>query len=77
VLPGITMYPAMFISHDLYGYSLDNQFIKGRMALVPSLRFSYAKRYTFETGLVRYNRNAKYDPLRDRDFVYANATVSF
>jgi hypothetical protein len=77
LIPGITAYPALFISHDVYGYSLDNQFIKGRMALAPSLKFSYAKRYTFETGLVRFNRNAKYDPLRDRDFVYANAAVSF
>lgn len=77
LIPGITVYPSLFFSHDVFGYSLDNQFIKGRMALSPSVKFSYAKQYTLEMGLVRYNRSAKYDPLRDRDSVFLNAGISF
>lgn len=77
LIPGIAVYPSLFFSHDVFGYSLDNQFVKGRMALSPAVKFSYAKRYTLEAGLVRYNRQAKYDPLRDRDSVFLNAGVSF
>lgn len=77
LIPGIAVYPSLFFSHDVFGYSLDNQFIKGRMALSPAVKFSYAKKYTLETGLVRYNRGAKFDPLRDRDSVFLNAGVSF
>jgi len=77
LIPGVAVYPSLFFSHDVFGYSLDNQFIKGRMALSPAVKFSYAKKYTLETGLVRYNRGAKYDALRDRDSVFLNAGVSF
>lgn len=77
LIPGIAVYPSLFFSHDVFGYSLDNQFVKGRMALSPAVKFSYAKRYTLEAGLVRYNRQAKYDALRDRDSVFLNAGVSF
>lgn len=77
LIPGIAVYPSLFFSHDVFGYSLDSQFSKGRMALSPAVKFSYAKKYTLETGLVRYNRGAKYDPLRDRDSVFLNAAVSF
>lgn len=77
LIPGVTVYPGLYWSHDVYGYSLDNQFIQGRMALSPSVRFSYAKKYNLDVGAVRYNRNAKFDPLRDRDSVYVNAGMSF
>ena len=77
LLPGITVYPGLYFSHDVRGYSIDSQFSQGRQALSPSVRLSYAKRYTFEAGAVIYNHNAKYDPLRDRDSYYATASMSF
>ena len=77
LIPGFTVYPGLYFSHDVSGYSIDSQFSQGRMALTPSVRLSYAKRYTFEIGAVFYNANAKYDPLRDRDSYYATASVSF
>ncbi len=77
LIPGVTVYPGLYWSHDVRGFSIDSQFSEGRMALSPSVRFSYAKRYTFEVGAVVYNHNAKYDPLRDRDSYYATANMSF
>jgi hypothetical protein len=77
LIPGVTVYPGLYWSHDVSGYSLDGQFSQGRQSLAPSVRFSYAKKYTIEVGAVFYNRNAKYDPLRDRDSVSLNAAMSF
>jgi hypothetical protein len=77
LIPGVAVYPSVYWSHDVHGYSLDNQFSKGRQTLGLAARFSYAKKYSLEVGGVRYNHNAKYDPLRDRDSVYVNASMSF
>lgn len=77
LIPGVTVYPSLYWSHDVSGYSLDSQFSEGRQSLAPAVRFSYAKKYTAEVGAVFYNRNAKYDPLRDRDSFYMNASMSF
>ncbi len=77
LIPGVTVYPSLYWSHDVSGYSVDGQFSEGRQALSPAVRFSYAKKYTAEMGAVFYNRNAKYDPLRDRDSFYMNASMSF
>lgn len=77
LIPGITVYPSVYWAHDVYGYSLDSQFVKGRQTLGLAARFSYAKTYNLEVGAVRYNHNAKYDPLRDRDAFYVNASMSF
>ena len=77
LIQGVTVYPGLYFSHDVRGFSIDSQFSQGRQALSPSVRFSYAKRYTFEVGAVVYNHNAKYDPLRDRDSYYATGAISF
>lgn len=77
LIPGVTVYPSLYWSHDVKGYSLDSQFSEGRQSLAPAVRFSYAKKYNLELGAVFYNRNAKYDPLRDRDSYYMNASMSF
>lgn len=74
---GVTMYPGIFWSHDVSGYSVDNQFSEDRMALALSMRFSYQQKYSLELDAVGYNPNAKYDPLRDRHYLAATATVSF
>lgn len=77
LIPGVTVSPSLYWSHDVSGYSLDGQFSKGRKSLAPAVRFSYAKKYTMELGAVFYDRNAKYDPLRDRDSLYMNVGLSF
>jgi hypothetical protein len=77
LLPGVAVQPSLYWAHDVQGYSLDSQFSQGRRTLALATRFSYAKKYTFELGGVHYNRDAKYDPLRDRAFVYANAGLTF
>ena len=77
VLPGITLQPSLYWAHDVKGYSLDSQFLEGRKTVAVATRFSYAKQYNLELGAVRYNRNAKYDPLRDRGSYYMNAGMTF
>ena len=77
LIPGITVQPSIYWAHDVSGYSLDSQFSEGRKALTLATRFSYAKKYSLEMGWVKFARNAKYNPLRDRDSVYLNAGVTF
>ncbi len=74
---GVTVYPSVFWSHDVKGYSVDNQFLEDRKALGLGVRFSYAKKYNLELGAVMFDRNAKYDPLRDRDFYSVSVSTSF
>lgn len=77
LIPGVTVYPSLFWSHDVKGYSLDSQFLEGRQTIALATRFSYAKQYTLELGAVRYSNSAKYDPLRDRDSYFMNLAMSF
>lgn len=74
---GVTFYPSAYWSHDVEGWSVDGQFAEDRMALALGARFSYAKKYNLELNAVRYNRNADYDPLRDRGFYSATFSMSF
>ncbi|NMF87177.1 DUF1302 domain-containing protein [Aromatoleum petrolei] len=74
---GITFQPSVFWSHDVDGWSVDSQFSEGRQVLGLGARFSYAKKYNLELNAVRYNRDAKFDPLRDRDFYSATVSMSF
>ena len=77
VFAGVSVIPNVFWSHDVKGWSIDNQFVQERQALGLGVRFSYAKKYTLDLNATKYNRDASYDPLRDRDFYSAVATVSF
>ena len=74
---GVTVTPSIFFAHDVKGVSVDSQFLEHRQTLGLSAKFSYAKKYTLELGAVTYNHNAKYDPLRDRDFYSATVGMSF
>lgn len=77
LIPGIAVQPSIYWAHDVSGYSVDSQFSEGRRTIAVSTKFSYAKKYSFELGGVHYNRNAKYDPLRDRDSLFVNAAYTF
>lgn len=74
---GVTVTPSLFFAHDVKGVSVDSQFLEDRRTIGLSSKFSYAKQYTLELGVVTYNHNAKYDPLRDRDFYSATFGMSF
>jgi hypothetical protein len=77
VFYGVAVTPSVYWSHDVSGYSADGQFSEGRQALNVAVKFSYAKKYTFDIGATKFNQGAKYDPLRDRGFYYATANISF
>jgi len=77
LIPGVSVQPSLYWAHDVKGYSLDSQFSEGRKTLALATRFSYAKQYNLEVGAVRYNPNAKYNPLRDRSSYYMNAGMTF
>lgn len=74
---GITVQPSVFWSHDVQGWSIDSQFAEGRQALGLGARFTYNKDYALSLNAVRFNRNAEYDPLRDRDFYSATLSMNF
>ncbi len=63
-----TFYPTISFSHDVKGYSVDNQFIEDRQTLGLSGRWNINKVHNVEVSYVRYGDQAKYDPFRDRDF---------
>jgi Protein of unknown function (DUF1302) len=73
---GVLVAPSLFYSRDLSGYSMDGQFLKGRQAVGLGVRFNYAKKYTLQLSATTFS-NAKFDPLRDRDFFSANLAYDF
>jgi len=77
LIPGVSVRPTIFWSHDVKGYSIDGQFSEDRKTLALSTNFVYAERYSLELGAVFFNRNAKFDPLRDRSFVFINTAYRF
>ncbi len=76
LIPGIAVQPYIFWAHDVKGYSIDSQFSEARKTLALSTKFSYAKKYSLEVGAVGYS-DAKFDPLRDRGFVFVNGAYTF
>ncbi|MBA5603796.1 DUF1302 domain-containing protein [Duganella sp. FT3S] len=67
VYAGINLKPKLFWSHDVKGYSGDGTFVQDRQTLGTTLRADYNNRYYAELSYTRYNKNAKYDVLHDRD----------
>ena len=74
---GVAVSPSVFWSHDVKGWSADGQFSEDRMALGLGTKFSFDKKYTLDLSITEFNRDAKYDPLRDRGFYSAAFSVSF
>lgn len=77
VFAGVAVTPSVFWSHDVRGYSADGQFNEDREALGLGVKFSYNRKYTLDLGATMFNRSAKYDPMRDRDFYSATMSVAF
>lgn len=74
---GVTLFPIMYFSHDVEGQSVDSQFVEDRITISPTLRFSYAKRYTLDLTYAYFSDSSDYDYTADRDYYSANATVNF
>jgi hypothetical protein len=72
-----TFYPTVSFSHDVKGYSVDNQFIEDRQTLGLSGRWNINKVHNIEVSYVRYGDEAKYDPFRDRDFYSLVLSTTF
>lgn len=74
---GITVYPSVFFSHDVKGYSADGAFLEDRKALNIGVRFSYQRRYALDINYTTYGDSARFDPLRDRDYYSINGSINF
>jgi hypothetical protein len=77
VYAGINLKPRLFWSHDVKGYSADATFSEDRRILALGLRAEYNSRYYADISFTRFNHNAKYDVLHDRDFVSVVAGINF
>jgi len=74
---GVNLKPRLFFSHDVSGYSADGTFVKDRKALGLGARFDYLGKYYADLSMNHFNRSAKYDIFRDRDFYSAVVGVNF
>lgn len=77
VFAGLNVKPRVFWSHDVKGYSADSIFIENRKALGLGVGFDYLSKYTLDMSYNRFNRDAKYDVFRDRDFLSLVVGVNF
>jgi Protein of unknown function (DUF1302) len=74
---GVNVKPRLFFSHDVSGYSADGTFVKDRKALGLGTRFDYLGKYYADLSMNHFNRSAKYDIFRDRDFYSVVVGVNF
>jgi hypothetical protein len=74
---GATLFPTFSFSHDVEGYSVDNQFVEDRKTVGASFRFNFNRVHNVELSYVGYGDSAKYDPFRDRDFYSIVFSTSF
>lgn len=73
----ITFMPSLSIAHDVSGVSADGQMIEDRFQTGLGARFTYERRYNVDINYVNYADWAKYDPLRDHDFVSVSFSTTF
>lgn len=74
---GVNLRPRLTWSHDVSGYSGDGTFLEDRKVLGLGLRAEYLTKYFIDFSYSRYNRNAKYDTFRDRDYFALSAGLNF
>jgi hypothetical protein len=77
LLFGGNVTPRLFWAHDVSGYSADGTFVEDRMNLGLGVRAEWNKMYYTDLSFSTYNRDAKYDPYRDRDFISLVTGVTF
>lgn len=69
ITSGLTVTPAIGLIQDLSGWSYDNVFAQGRIALPLRVRAEYQKKYFAEVVWAPQLRVAPYDNTSDRQFV--------
>jgi len=74
---GVTVSPSLSLSHDVKGVSVDGQINEGRRILGLGVDFNYQKKYNLGVQYVKFNNKAKWDALRDRDYLTVNASMAF
>ena len=74
---GITVSPSLAWAQDVRGVSVDGQFNGGRQVLGLGVNLNYQKKYNLGVQYVWYANGAQWDPLRDRDYISVNASVTF
>jgi len=77
LLPGVVVKPRLFLSKDVKGWSADGLFSQGRHAIAPGVKFEMDKRYSLDLSYTRFNPNARFDSLHDRDFIALVLGASF
>lgn len=77
VFAGVNFKPRIFWSHDVKGYAADNLFVEDRKILGVGAGFDYLNKYYVDFSYNRFNRDAKYDTFRDRDFASVVVGVNF
>ncbi|RJF78414.1 DUF1302 domain-containing protein [Azospirillum cavernae] len=74
---GVNLTPRLSIAWDVSGVSPDGTFVKDRVNVGVGLRADLLQRYYADLTYSGYNRKAKYDPQRDRDFVALVVGMTF
>jgi len=69
--------PSLSWSHDVRGYSVDNQLNKGRKQYVFGLTGQYRKNYFVSLNYGNWIDGAHYNTLRDRDFINLAVGATF
>lgn len=79
VLGDTDLIPSVSLAHDVKGYSPEpgQLFNEGRVALGLNLGFEFDANTSAQIGYTVFGNSAKYDPLRDRDFLSLSAQYSF
>ena len=72
-----SLYPSLYLAHDVNGVSIDSQLNGGRMTIGTGLRVDYLKAHRVEVNYVNYVNTAHYDPLHDRDFYSISYSYTF
>ncbi|MDI3261788.1 MAG: DUF1302 domain-containing protein [Fulvimonas sp.] len=74
---GWVISPSLTWSHDVGGYSVDNQINKGRKQYVFGLTGQYRKNYFVSLNYGNWIDGAHYNTLRDRDFINLAVGATF
>ena len=74
----VNLTPQIDILYDISGISPNTiPFVKGRLAVTPSLNFEYLNKWRAQLAYVNYSGGAANNLLRDRDFISFNVSFAF
>jgi len=74
----VNLTPQIDILYDISGISPNAiPFVKGRLAVTPSLNFEYLNKWRAQLAYVNYSGGAANNLLRDRDYISFNVSFAF